>query len=78
MDRPVSAVDLIKLVNQSSDGFFAPNNYRTSCRSLVKRGILQQLRGKTSLRLAYVLTDIGIEYAKLISDQDGMNEKRDT
>ncbi|MDC9590720.1 chromosome segregation protein ParM [Xenorhabdus sp. XENO-10] len=68
---PVPTTALFKMVAKNTQHTIAASNYRTSCHTLVERGILNQYRNPKTARLAVDLTPYGTQLAKEICDKDG-------
>ncbi|WP_434523830.1 chromosome segregation protein ParM [Photorhabdus asymbiotica] len=70
---PIPATALFKMVSVNTQHTIAASNYRTSCHTLVKRGLLSQYRNTKTARLAYKLTPDGKQQAKGICDKEGVH-----
>lgn len=67
---PVPAIRLLGMLNSVRSVSLYPNNFRTSCHTMVKNGLLQKYRNP-SLQLAFALSTPGREIGRAI------REKRD-
>lgn len=61
--EPVPVMELLKIINAHRDRQIADTNFRTSCHTLVKHGLLQKHRDLQSLQLYFTLTKKGEEAA---------------
>ncbi|HDT5863465.1 TPA: chromosome segregation protein ParM [Aeromonas hydrophila subsp. hydrophila] len=66
---PVPNVDLFELLNKHRDRELFDNNFRISCHTLVKNGLLLKYRDPVSLKLAFLLTESGRDIAEGIFQQ---------
>ncbi|HGM7842856.1 TPA: chromosome segregation protein ParM [Serratia marcescens] len=56
---PVPATRLLGMINAARSAQVYPTNFRTSCHTLVKHGLLKKYRNP-SLHLAFTLTEVGL------------------
>lgn len=66
---PVSAMQLLAMLNQVRLQPIADTNFRTSCHTLVKHGLLHKYRNPTSLQLAFTLSPNGLEKARPLYEE---------
>lgn len=66
---PVSAMQLLAMLNQVRPQPIADTNFRTSCHTLVKHGLLHKYRNPTSLQLAFTLSPNGLEKARPLYEE---------
>lgn len=64
-NKPVLNVDLLKLVNRSSNSEIAASNFRASCHTLKDHKLVNAVYNQ-SLKLKYQLTEKGREKAQAI------------
>lgn len=62
---PVPGVNLLGMINRGRSPEVAGSNFRASCHTLADNGMVAQYRDK-SLKLAYALTQKGLERASKI------------
>lgn len=63
---PVPATRLLEMINAARSAQVYPTNFRTSCHTLVKHGLLKKYRNQ-SLQLAFALTETGLPLARRLS-----------
>lgn len=63
---PVPAMQLLAMINLVRVKPIADTNFRTSCHTLVKHGLLQKFRNPDSLQLAFSLSQNGLNKARPI------------
>ncbi|EOZ6414805.1 chromosome segregation protein ParM [Cronobacter turicensis] len=78
VNPPLSLMELLNIINAGRDRKIADTNFRTSCHTLVKHGLLYKHRDLDSLQLSFSLTQEGENtayplYQKLLKagDNDG-------
>lgn len=69
IDGPVPAMKLLAIVNSGRLNPVADTNFRRSCHTLTKSGLLNKYRDGQSLKLAFCLTNTGKEIAERIYDE---------
>ncbi|QHM74058.1 chromosome segregation protein ParM [Mixta intestinalis] len=57
---PVPAIWLLDILNKNRQQVVADTNFRRSCHTLVKHGLLCKFRNQKSLHLAFSLTPLGL------------------
>lgn len=58
-NAPLPLMELLSIVNAHRDHKIADTNFRTSCHTLAKHGLLQKHRDLKSLQLYFTLTPAG-------------------
>ncbi|WP_193756854.1 hypothetical protein [Xenorhabdus sp. KJ12.1] len=61
MNSPVAVSDLRKILNKTRAVDLQISNFSVSCKTLKDRGYLLKYRDKITLRVAYRLTEKGME-----------------
>ena len=61
--KPIAATDILSMLNQSRDIAVFGTNFRTSCHTLHKNGLLHMHRDLKTLKLSFRLTELGRERA---------------
>lgn len=61
---PFSAMQLFSIINKGRLQPVADTNFRRSCHTLVRHGLLSKYRDHQSLKLAFALTTEGLETAR--------------
>ncbi|MEX3242874.1 hypothetical protein AB4L93_25760 [Serratia quinivorans] len=62
-------MQLLAMLNQVRLQPIADTNFRTSCHTLVKHGLLHKYRNPTSLQLAFTLSPNGLEKARPLYEE---------
>lgn len=66
---PIPLMDLLPMINVGRQKEMFASNYRISCHTLVKHGLLVSHRNPKTTKLAFSLTEKGTEYAMKIYEE---------
>lgn len=63
---PIPCLGLLDMINASRPQQIFPSNFRTSCHTLVKHGLLEMCRNPKTIKLAFSLTEKGMDAGRAI------------